>query len=142
MRTSRRPICQRLGHPFADHLSRRLVVPEAEEAGVAQSAVARPLGEADLGDELRLDPCHVAFLDRLWCGERRVGSRAVSQPRAQVVEGVGVEPGPDLAGVLEPAVAVVAEQQRAELDARASRLGVAADHELLAVFALELQPVL
>src|SRR6202012_4298330 len=53
-----------------------------------------------------------------------------------------VEAGADLAGVAEQAVVVVvAEQQGAEPDAGALRVGVAADDELLAVQALELQPV-
>src|SRR5882757_9567785 len=57
--------------------------------------------------------------------------------------GLLVEPGPHLARIDELPVAVVdAQQQRAEPDPAASRVGVPADHELLAILALELQPVL
>ena len=47
-----------------------LVVPQAEEARVAQAAGARPFGEAELADELGLDPRRVAVAGRV--GERRV----------------------------------------------------------------------
>jgi len=58
------------------------------------------------------------------------------------MERLGVESGPHLAGVVEPTVSVVAEEQCAEFHARAARFGVPADHELLPVFAFELKPVL
>ena len=51
------------------------------------------------------------------------------------------EASPDLAGVAQRATRVVAaEQQRAEMPARAGRFGIAADHELLARHALDLEP--
>src|SRR4051794_1277853 len=57
---------------LADDLARRLVVAQAEEARVAQAPGAGPLREADLRDELGLDPRDPAFLDRGGVGERRV----------------------------------------------------------------------
>ena len=52
-----------------------------------------------------------------------------------------VEARADLAGVAQLAVLVVADEQRAELAARALRRREAADHQLLLGVALELQPV-
>ena len=61
----------------------------------------------------------------------------------QAGQGAVVEAGAHLPRVHEVAVGVVvAEEQRAEPDAGALRVGVAADHELLRVLALELEPVL
>src|SRR4051794_9983257 len=124
-----------------DHLARVLVVAQAEEARMAQAPRARPLGERDLGDELGLHPRDPALADRRGVGERRVVAGERAHPRAQVAQGLAVEAGADLAGVAQRAAVVVAEQQRAELGARALRSGEAADDELLALLALELQPV-
>src|SRR6185312_2166533 len=72
----------------------------------------------------------------------RIRSLKGGQGRVQADQGALVEAGADLAGVSQLAVAVVvAQQQRAEPDARALRVGVAADDELLSVLALDLQPV-
>ena len=43
-----------------DDLFGRLVLAQPDEDRVPQPAVAGPLGERDLGDELRLDPVHAA----------------------------------------------------------------------------------
>src|SRR5207249_2107581 len=45
------------------HLRRVLVLSQPEVRGVAETAVVRPLAVADLSDELRLDPLHVALAD-------------------------------------------------------------------------------
>src|SRR4051794_41877233 len=62
------------GSALAHDRARGLVVAQAEEARMAQPPGAGPLGEADLGDELRLDPRHVALPDRAGGGERRGGA--------------------------------------------------------------------
>src|SRR3954451_20091018 len=126
---------------LADDLRRRLVVPQTEEARVAQAAGAGPLREADLRHELRLDPRDAGLLDRRRVGERRIVAVPRAQPRAEVAQRRGVESGADLPRVAQPAVVKVTEQQRAKLRARPLRGGVAADHELLALLALHLQPV-
>ena len=60
----------------------------------------------------------------------------------QAAQARGGEPGPDLARVGQLAVGVVvADQERAQSLPGALRVGVAADHELLAGDALELEPV-
>jgi hypothetical protein len=51
------------------------------------------------------------------------------------------EAGADLPRVAQPAVIVIAEQQRAQVGAAAARRCEAADHELLLGRALELQPI-
>ena len=63
------------------------------------------------------------------------------EPRAQVEQQLGVEAGADLAGEHEIVLFEVADQQRAQADARALRIGEAADDELLRRLALHLQPV-
>src|SRR3954447_21038548 len=59
------------GSALAHDRARGLVVAQAEEARMAQPPGAGPLGEADLGDELRLDPRHVALPDRAGGGAQR-----------------------------------------------------------------------
>jgi hypothetical protein len=51
------------------------------------------------------------------------------------------EAGPDLAGVVQFAVAVVADQQGAEIPPGCRRPPPAADHELLPARALRLEPI-
>src|SRR5436309_11654505 len=104
-----------------------------------QSPVACPLAEADLCDEPRLDPRHVALAH--FVGERRVLAAQRGELLPEVAQRGARETGADLAGVAQPAALVVADQQRAELGARAARRRVAADDELLLGAALELQPV-
>src|SRR3954452_9473321 len=123
-------------------LARRLVIAQTEETRVPQPAVAGPLGEAHLRHQLRLDPGRAAHAGDLVVA--REWSRVALQlahPLAQLAQRLAVESGAHLARVDEVAVTVVAEQQRAELLARAARRGEPADHELLPVLALELEPV-
>src|SRR5207247_9581616 len=108
-------------------------------AWTAQPAVRRPLREPDLRHQPRLDPGGIPR--RGLFGERRALPSQRREPLRQVVQRRPIEAGADLARVLQPAALVVAQQQRAELLARPARGGVAADHELLLVAALELAPV-
>ena len=73
-------------------------------------------------------------------GDFGISSRI--EARAQVEQQLRVEAGADLAGKHEVLAFVVADEQRAEADARALRIGKAADDELLRRLALHLQPVL
>src|ERR1700761_2071397 len=107
-----------------------------------QPARARPLGEPDLADQFGSDPGDVAFADRARVGERRGVGSAGPHRAAELVQGVGVEAGADLARVAQRRTVVVAEQQRPELDPGSARGGEPADHELLSGLALELLPVL
>ena len=73
--------------------------------------------------------------------ERRRGDLERVEPRAQVEQQLRVEARADLAGEHEVVALEVADEQRAQADARALRIGEAADDELLARLALHLQPV-
>jgi hypothetical protein len=109
---------------------------------VAKLAVVGPLGKADLADEPRLDPVHPPGRRQAAPAERRIGPFQAREPVVQAQQGLAAEPGADLARVDQFAVTVVVtEEQRAESDPGALRVGVAADDELLPVLALELQPV-
>ena len=74
-------------------------------------------------------------------GERRVVPAQRRQQLGQLPQRGLREAGADLARVAQPAVLVVAQQQRAQLGPAPPRRGVAADHELLLGRALELEPV-
>ena len=88
-----------------------------EVGRVAQAAVVRPLAEPHLGDELRLDPLHVALAHprhlRRDGERRRVALRAASGAQQLVDLGV-VEAGADVADVAQLAALVDAEHERAE----------------------------
>ena len=130
-----RPLRLLLGHRL-----RRQVFAQPEERSLPQDAVVGALGERDLRHELRLHPLH-SFLTRR-VDEGRVGTLQRCQAARQRGEPVLVETGAHLARVLELAAGRVvhAEQQRAEAGPRAARRGVADDHEVLLLAALELDP--
>src|SRR5688500_13112921 len=76
------------------HLSSRLVVPETEKRRVTKLAVARPLGESELGDERRLHPRHAALTRPV--GERRAVTDERVEAAHQVVQRLSGEAGADL----------------------------------------------
>ena len=75
-------------------------------------------------------------------GERRRRKREPIEPGPQRAQQRGVEAGADLAGEDQVRSLEVADQQRAEPDAAALRIGEAADDQFLRRLALHLQPVL
>src|SRR4051794_11858480 len=98
---------------LAHHLGGRLVLAQPEGARGAQAPVARPLREADLGGERRLDPGHARLAHVL--GERRgVPPQRREQPR-EPPQLLAAEAGAHLARVAQAPVRVVAEQERAEV---------------------------
>src|SRR5271165_1556740 len=103
-----------------------LVLAQSKEPGLAQTAVGCPLGETDLGDELRSHPMR-ARRNRACVDERRLGRLQLAQPGAEVAEGRRAVAGADPAGVTERSVLVVADEQRAEVSASAGGIGEAAD---------------
>ena len=126
---------------LADDLRGGLVLTQAEEPRMAEAIVARPLGEADLGDELRGNPGHIAFTDRSGIVERgAVGAQLAHSP-GELMERQLVESGPDLPRVPQAVAVEVPDEQRAKFEPRAPRRRVAADHKLLPVLAFELEPV-
>ena len=73
--------------------------------------------------------------------ERRLAAADVGQTPWQLDQVALVEAGADLARVHQQPALVNTQQERAQADARAGRIGEAADDELLTVQALDLQPV-
>ena len=53
---------EKLRRGFTDNSGGIFVGPETQEVGVAEMAVAGPLGEADLGDEVGFEPLHFGHL--------------------------------------------------------------------------------
>jgi hypothetical protein len=127
---------------LAHDVARILVRTQALERRVAHAAVVGPLGKRDLGDQLRLDPVPVRTgprarrlgLERRTCAhDRREQLAQLAQQRLRVA-------GADLAAVDELACVVVADEQGADVGARALGIRVAADHHLLTQDALGLLP--
>src|SRR5205823_13307004 len=113
---------------------------QPEERGMADAPVLRPLRETHLADGPRLDPV-VAAPRRRADLEGRGGAPERLELRLDVRERRVVEARADLRDVHQPPALVEAQVERAEVGARALRRGVAADDELLAELALDLQPV-
>src|SRR5215471_1776578 len=104
-------------------------------------SVHRPFDEPDLHHDLGTNPVAAtrqAFAFR----ERRLLDRKRIETRSQIEQKFRVETSADFAGECEVVAVVVADEQRAEADASALRIGEAADDELLRRFDLHLEPVL
>src|SRR6185295_10282851 len=133
----------RTPHPprlLTPHLTRPLVVAQSEVDGMTQPGVRRPLGELDLRDQLGTDPV------RALVGLRPLLERALLrlerlQELHHLCQLLLVEAGAGVAGIDQVGAFVDAEQQRAEVRARAARLGPAADDELLLANELQFPPV-
>src|SRR5687767_4637050 len=103
-------------------------------------AVHGPLDETDLHDDGRSDPVGAETGKALGLRERRLRDFERVEPRAQVEQQLCVETGADLAGKDEVLSFVIADEQGAEADARALRIGEPADYELLRRLAFHLEP--
>src|SRR5581483_1466834 len=123
---------------WQEALGRLLVVAEAEVHRLAKLRVGGPLGERDLRDEARLEPRDVAHARRVGEGRRRARERpeALREARQRAL----VEPRADLADEAQLRAGVRAEEERAEMRPGAAGGGVAADHELLLLLDLDLEP--
>src|SRR5688572_97080 len=93
---------------FTHHVLRVLVLAQPQEARMPQPAVARPLGEADLRDEPRLDPGRAAQARRI--GERGVLAPKRRKPGGEVPQDLAREAGSHLAGVAQVPVLPVADE--------------------------------
>src|SRR5207248_7709144 len=110
------------------------------ERGLAQSAVAGPLAELDLADQLGLDEGGV-LEPRHRRVEGAVGTRERRHLLAQLVEQAVGEAGADVPRVDElPAVVVAEEEGTDGAGPPAFARRPAADHELLAPVVLDLEP--
>src|SRR5437870_2211050 len=107
---------------------------------MAETTVARPFGEADLRDQLGPDPVDAA-LERQRAIDRGVLLLEASEAPGESLQRLLRVAGPDLAGVQQFAVLVVADHQGAESAAAPPRFGEAVNHQLLLVHALDLEPV-
>src|SRR5258705_7628619 len=114
---------------------------------MAKLAVHRPLDERHVDDDLRTRPVRAQPRQARGPGERRRRNLEAIEPRAEIEQQLRVEAGPDFSGedeIVRLALRLelrtrralprgeIADQQRAEADARALRIGEAANHELLA----------
>jgi hypothetical protein len=125
---------------FARDAFGRLVGAQALEHRVAHRAGIRPFGKADLGDQLGLDPMVLAPRDRARREGADVGVEGF-QFRRDVAQALRIEAAADVARVAQHAFLVVgAQQQRADAGARTLGVGVAGDHEFLALAAFQLDP--
>ena len=109
---------------------------------MADRAAAGPLRKAHFRHQLGLDPVRPPYAAGL--ARKRTGlDRQRVELAAQVEQDVLVEAAAHIARIAQLAVPIIrAQQQRADAAARALRVGIAADHEFLAVTALELDPLL
>src|SRR4051812_27738694 len=104
-------------------------------------SVHRPLDEPDLHDDLGANPMAVtgqAFAVR----ERRLLDRESVETPSQIEQELGIEAGADLAREREVVAVMVADEQRAEADSGALRIGEPADDKFLRRFDFHLEPVL
>src|SRR6185369_17967091 len=124
---------------LASHVLRLSIRAQTDQDRMPEPAVRCPLGEPHLAHEPRLDPVVVTAL---WTrfAERRIGPDERLQLAPQLVVQRTRDAAADARDVPQRAVRVHADVQRAEMTA-ALGIGVAADHELLALLALELDPV-
>src|SRR5439155_5580075 len=126
---------------LAHYVARVLVEADAEQPRMPQLAVHGPLDEGDLHDDLRARPMRAQAGQPLRARERRRRDLDPIEPRAQIEQQLRVEAGADLAGEHEIVLLEIPDEQRAEADASALRIGEAADDELLRRLAFHLQPV-
>src|SRR5215469_8711921 len=123
---------------FATYLARGLIEPQAEECGMAQTMVGRPLCEADLRHELGARPLHLAHLLRgdattpvsgARIGEvreRTCGDGQRLQSLDHLATDVWSEARAHLAGKLQSPSFVVTDEQRVQ--ARGALRPIATDH--------------
>src|SRR3989441_4722978 len=120
-------------------LRRVLIGAKAQERGLAELSIRRPLGICELRDELRPDPGRVAYA---WRRIERwtVGSKAV-QLRGEHVQRLLREAGADLADKAQPRSVVEPDEESAKMLRAALGRGESADHELGLLSHLDLAPV-
>ncbi len=125
---------------FAHDRGGRHVVAQAQEHRVPRDSVVGPAGELHLGDQVGTHPVRalVGGRDR---GEGALVDLALGEHLPDALQIRLGEAAADVAGVAQARRLAHAEQQRAQLRARAARLGPAADDHLLALDQLDLAPL-
>ena len=138
------------GGGFAPDFAGVLVFAEAEEGGLAELLIGGPGGEADLGDQGGLNPDGSAFglgggaEEGCRPGFERLETLAELGGELVGEAGAGASGIDKLARLFVGRCLVVADQECAEAGAAGVALageGIAADHELLLMEALALEPV-
>ena len=128
------------GRPLRLDLLRRLVLPQPLERGLPDVAAIGPAGELDLGDQLGLQPMHVAgLLRRILAAERALVRRRRLQRRHDAPDDVLPEAGADKADERQMTAAIDAGHQRTEFAVGGLP---AAEHDLLPGADLGLGPAL
>src|SRR2546426_9776943 len=107
---------------------------------MSKDAVCRPLGEPHLSDEFRLHPVRRFVLRRQRPERRRLRLERLQQSH-DLLELSAVEARADMAGVFEFVAVIHAENERAEMRPRLSRLAPSGDDEFLLLYELEFSPV-
>src|SRR5437762_10003178 len=108
---------------------------------MAKLAMHRPVDEGDLYDDLGTHPVRPNARQPDGFGERRYRELERVEPGAEFHQELCVEARADLPGKNEVFILEIADQQRAQADPSALRIGEAADYKLLRRLALHLQPV-
>src|SRR5687767_10925397 len=127
---------------FAYDLACGLVEADADQARVPQLVVLRPFDERHLHDDLGPHPMRAQARQADGLRERRLCHFECVETPPQIEQELGVETGADLAREHEVVAIVVTDQQGAQADAGALRIGESADHQLLRALDLELEPLL
>jgi hypothetical protein len=127
---------------LAAHLLRLLVGAQSLERRVANFPVPGPLGEDDFRDESRLHPMRMSTEPP---GRRRFEwARDVFDPiqcPSQIERELVRESCADLSEKTRRGTVVVADEESADSEAAAFGIGESADHELLSLDALRLDPI-
>src|SRR5437660_12104145 len=143
--------CSELGG-FAFYFGDVLIFAHAEENWLAKFSVACPLREFDFRDEFWIHPVHLfhhgrrdslhpfASLFRWKIDKRTVLAFFFAKFSGQGRQRLRSEAAADLAGEFQFTVLIIADQNRAEVLARAAARRVAANHKFLLVDGLELDP--
>ena len=126
---------------FSDHIAGVFVLTHTEQPRVPKLVVIRPLNEADLHDDLGLDPMGAQAREADCFSKRRLFDCDLIELASQVEQKVCIKAGADLAGEDEIIAVVITNQQSAQADSFALGIGEAADYEFLGQLAFHLQPV-
>ncbi|MNH12015.1 hypothetical protein D3C79_715460 [compost metagenome] len=122
----------------------RFIVAQPMEDRMANHAVPGHLRIRNFCHQFRLEPMNSSgFSSGGWPGQGGLADFQGFEARLDTVERGGAKAGPDLAGITERAAVRVmqGEQQGTEAAAAPFGIGEPDDDELLALFALELDPV-
>src|SRR2546425_843701 len=131
----------RCNRALGTHLARLAIGAKPEIHGVAHEPLARPLREAHLAHQHRPHPVVLGPARRAAARERAALGGERAEPRGELVQALLVEARAGAARIDERVAVVDAQVDGAQPRARPLRVRVAADHELLALDALDLAPL-